>query len=251
MVQEDGMSLVGSIEALGSVYFAEFEFDGEGERECQVYRISEGGLEQARAVDEIREAVVDVAASGFMRDIFGPQDPFYNEVVDHAFGCDTEDKEELFLFLENGEIHGFSKIRTFRLPTECGDLKVMHIGALVLDVNIQGNGLGSRFIEHLSSANADGAGYDIAVYHTANRAMRAVVERLGSHSPKLAEVLAPMVRSKNVRHTISDGDIILVEPGRYGQGGLYGESLGEYLIPGLNENSGDAQICAYFLDPDN
>lgn len=242
------------IETLGGTDFASFETSLGC---CAVYHFSQDQLDAARQSNTIPDALVKVAAGGFQRAI-ADGDPFVEEITEHAFGyaeLDEGEKErtkELFLFILNGEIHGFACISSFSVPDEDNSIDVLHVEGLVLDRYLQGKGVGSEFVEKIIEQSPLNNNYNTVIYHTANKAMRDLFLKVGQLNNVLAIKLAQYVGSRqdSINNVETTAGEIVVERGRYGSGGLYGASLGGLLISGLKEEEGDAQIVAVVITPE-
>ncbi len=221
--------------------------------ECNVYEVGSDKL--GLVCEMFAEPVIDVGADGFMRE--ADDAGFQSDVINHAFGVSSEPLDgeiyrdkKLYLFTSQGRIHGFASISMFGLDRN-PQLNVMHVEGLVLDANLRGNGVGSGFISSM-------VGYvdppcDVIAYHTANKAMRDTVGKVGILNNSLACDLSYHIGTgaQSLSRVVTPQGEVLLHVGRYGEGGLYGCPLGEYLIDGLDEEAGDAQICVFSLKPDS
>jgi hypothetical protein len=219
--------------------------------DCNVYEV--GGDKLGLAREAFAEQVIDVGADGFMRE--ASDVGFQADVINHAFGVSAEPLDgeifrdkKLYLFTSQGQIHGFASISTFGLDRK-PQLNVMHVEGLVLDANLRGNGVGSEFITSIVG-HVDPP-CDVIAYHTANKAMRDTGGKVGVLNNPLAYDLAYHIGTA-AEYMLSvetpQGEVLL-HAGRYGEGGLYGCPLREYLIDDLDEERGDAQICVFLLKP--
>lgn len=241
--------------------------------------------------DSIMQEIIAVGACGFMR---SAEDPDFQEDVrshilaipdlNESAGEIQRDKSVYLLTDGEGVVQAFACISDFVVMDGEGFMKVLHIEGFVLSEAARHNGYGrglvgmilekrkqlidlglslleSRFPDEIgrqeydtSRVILDGCRYTVIVYHTANCAMRGIVDDYGEYNVELSEIISSNVGTDARQIVlIQSGDVadssrvIVVHKGRYGPGGLYGRSLGERLIVGLNEERGDAEQFAIFV----
>lgn len=192
----------------------------------------------------IMEDIIAVAARGFCRDNLDltslEAQSFRNDVIRHVIGAGYV----YLLFSEYPDLGvlGFvcvdEKKQMFEVNLASSELSILHIQGMVIDPSVQGDGLGAQMIACLLGTFDP----DLIGYHTSNLSMKKLVLRFGALVPGLAEGLAETLGSNVGNLELRCESSMVIEKARYPKGGLYGESLGELLIPGLNEQRGDAEV---------
>lgn len=131
------------------------------------------------------------------------------------------------------------------IETSCyrpNDVRLFHLGGVIVQSQLQDRGIARKLlVDELQQTRATHLGF-----HTQNAHMLRLGDELSRYDYSISGGLAEELGTRQMQTAIVDDRSFIVDAGRYGVGGLYGD-LNEFRqrrmsIRGLNTLSGDAVV---------
>lgn len=109
------------------------------------------------------------------------------------------------------------------------DERVLHLGGIIVNPSYQGKGIGRRLIEN----EMNQVGASLLAFHTQNRHMLELGEKVSIYSYALSSALAEEFKTRDPQTRIIGNQMRIVQKNRYGQTSLYGHLRRDIAISGL------------------
>lgn len=162
-------------------------------------------------------------AAGFLKEM---TKDVLEDTENHAKGVDR-----LRVIVDSsGEVGAFaaSNVRNVSIYKR-DDSRVLHVGGIIVSPELQGKRVGTSLV--MSEMGIEGA--NLLAFHTQNRHMLDLGEKVTQYSYALTTALADEFETANPRDQVIGGVRRVVQDKRYGQGSLYGQLRSDIAIKGL------------------